>query len=469
MFTSLRSRLWLSYLLVISLVLLVVILALLLFLVRNPRLTRLAESNLLLAANTLQRQRVEINVDSDLSIVVQRADELLDVRVLIYSAQGSLLADSRAETEAAFPALQHFAAVDRPVEVSDFQDSNNKVWLYTRRNVARGLTMLVATQRPRAPILSILSDEFFLPILRAGGLALLLSILLSFLMARWIADPLQQISTASQEIGKGKVSQIEPSGPREVQSLARAFNAMSSQLNASLESQRDFVANVSHELKTPLTSVRGFAQAILDGTVKGGVALQQAGQVIFNEANRMHRLVVDLLDLARLDAGTAELKYSPVDISNLLRGVIERFTPQAQSAKITMEMDFPDLPRVSGDPDRLSQVFTNLVENALNYTSKGGRVRLTAERKGDFLEVSVSDAGRGIPKEETGRIFERFYQVDKSRRAGHGHGAGLGLPIARQIVQAHGGDISVESLIGEGNRFLVRLPMNSSQSGQSQA
>lgn len=469
MISSLRSRLWLSYLLVISLVLLVVTLALLLFLIRNPRLTRDAENSLLLAANALQRQRMEIASDSNLVNVVRRADELLDVRVLIYGAQGGLLADSRKETEAAFPDLHHLAPQKRALEISGFKDSNNQNWLYTQRNLPGRYTLLVATLHPTAPILSILSDEFFLPIIRAGSLALLLSILLSYLMARWIADPLQRITNASQEIGTGQMSLIEPSGPREVQSLAHSVNEMSRQLKASQESQRDFVSNVSHELKTPLTSVQGFAQAILDGTVKGSEALQEAGQVIYNEAGRMHHLVIDLLDLARLDAGTAELEYAPIDMADLLGSVMKRFAPQAQSAEVTLEMETTEIPQISGDQDRLAQVFNNLIENAIKFTPKGGTIRLEGKSTNKFLEVSVSDTGLGIPKDEAERIFERFYQVDKSRRSGRGRGVGLGLPIARQIAQAHGGDIIVDSSAEKGAHFLVRLPLKASQSAQGKS
>jgi len=465
MFSSLRSRLWLSYLLVISLVLLVVTLALLFFLVRNPRLTRDAENNLFLAANALQRQRVEINSDSNFTNIVQRADDLLDVRVLIFNAQGELLADSRAETEAAFPNLQHLQAQDRPNEISQITDSNNQNWLYASRNYQSRQTLVVATQRPTQPILSILSDEFFLPIIRAGALALLLSLLLSYLVARWIADPLQGITNASQEVGKGKMSQIEPSGPREVQSLARSFNEMSRQLNASQESQRDFVSNVSHELKTPLTSVQGFAQAIMDGTVQSGESLQQAGKVIYNEADRMHRLVVDLLELARLDSGTAKLDYSPVDLAELLRAVIDRFTPQAKSAEVDLKMEKLEIPQILGDNDRLAQVFNNLVENAIKFTSEGGAVKVDASASDKFIDVTVSDTGEGLSKEEADRIFERFYQADKSRRAGRG--VGLGLPIARQIAQSHGGDITVESILAKGSRFKVRLPLKARKIGRS--
>jgi len=466
MFSSLRSRLWLSYLLIIGLVLLVVTLALLLFLVRNPRLMRDAENSLFLAANALQRQRVEINADSNLTNVVQRADDLLDTRVIIYSAQGELLADSREDTNPTFPHLQQLQVQDRPNEVAQYTDSNNQEWLFASRNYQGRQTLVVATQRPSQPILAILSDEFFLPIIRAGALALLLSILLSYLVARWIANPLQSISNASQDVGQGKLSQIEPSGPREVQSLAYSFNEMSRQLNASQESQRDFVSNVSHELKTPLTSVQGFAQAIMDGTVQSQESLQQAGKVIYNEADRMHRLVVDLLDLARLDSGTAELDIAPVDIAELLRAVVERFTPLAKSAEVDLKIDELDLPHISGDNDRLAQVFNNLVENAIKFTPKGGLVKLDASASDIYLDVTVSDSGKGISNDEAQRIFERFYQADKSRSAGPSRGVGLGLPIARQIAIAHGGDITVESLPEKGSRFRVRLPLKATNTGR---
>jgi signal transduction histidine kinase len=463
MFISLRSRLWLSYLAVIGLVLLVVTLALLLFLYRNPRLTRVAESNLILATNALQRQRTDLSEDSNLETLVQRADELFDVRVLVYNAQDQLLADSRSASNENFPELSRLAIDDRPGNISEFTDSSNVAWLLNQRHLSRGLTMVVASPRPAAPLASILSDEFFLPIIRAGGLALILSILLSYLVARWIADPLQQITNASKELGAGKMSLIEPSGPKEVQTLAQSFNAMSRQLAASQKSQRDFVSNVSHELKTPLTSVQGFAQAIMDGTAKGGEALQQAGKVIYDEAGRMHRLVLGLLDIARLDAGTAELEYTQLDMTELLRTVIDRFTPQAEAAKLSLEMQSTQMHQFYGDQDRLTQVFNNLLENALKFTPAGGKIAIDIQEIKGNLQVSVTDTGTGISEDEIDRIFERFYQADKSRRAGRSRGVGLGLPIAKQIVEAHHGSINVESLLNQGTRFLVSLPMETKQ------
>jgi two-component system sensor histidine kinase ResE len=252
---------------------------------------------------------------------------------------------------------------------------------------------------------------------------------------------------------------LMPHGPREVQELTRAFNEMNHRVQLSQKSQRDFVANVSHELKTPLTSVQGFAQALLDGTAATAEARQQAAGVIYDEAGRMHRMVLDLLDLARLDAGTADLKRSPVDLAALLNNVGQKFTPQARAARVFITVETPTLPLVTGDADRLAQVFTNLVDNALKYTPAGGQIRLRATPAGPEVWVEVRDTGTGIAPEALPHIFDRFYQADTARAGGKKHGAGLGLTIAKEIIQAHGGTISVRSAPGYGSEFTVRLPV----------
>ena len=278
-------------------------------------------------------------------------------------------------------------------------------------------------------------------------------------MARWITSPLRRVAVAARELTKGQMRTIRPEGPSEIQSLAQTFNEMGSKVAASQQSQRDFVANVSHELRTPLTSIQGFAQAILDGTASSGAALKQAAQVIYEEAGRMHRLVVDLLDLARLDSGSAPLDRQSIDVKGLMREVVEKMAPLASSARVSLTMDADTGIKISGDHDRLTQVLTNLLDNAIKHTPEDGQVRVSATSEKGDAKLIVSDTGPGIPPEEATRIFERFYQVDKSRKAGGGRGSGLGLSIARQIVQAHRGTIHVESEPGFGSRFVVRLPL----------
>jgi len=463
MLRSIRARLLFTYLLLIAAILGVVTLALLLFLVRNPRLAREAEVNLSGAANAVMRQGIggmERSDPATIQAAAERADALLDVRVAIFDPSRNLLGDSRADSEAAIPSQNNQSRPAGGPEIAQFTDSNGQVWIFTTRNLPGGYLLLASAPRPRAALASLFTDEFFLPILRAGLLALLLSLLLAFFMTRWITSPLQRVSAAARDLAKGNMREVQPEGPAELQSLARTFNEMGHKVQNSQQSQRDFVANISHELRTPLTSIQGFAQAILDGTAKGGETLKQSAQVIYDEAGRMHRLVLELLELARLDAGGVKLEQQKIDLPALLQSMAEKLKPQAQAANVDLQVKGETLlPSLQGDYDRLVQVFSNLVDNALRHVPKGGHVYINVQQDSGFIEVEVSDDGPGIPPDEAKRVFERFYQVDKSRPSGHG--AGLGLSIAQQIVQAQGGRIELKSQAGKGSRFVVYLPLES--------
>ena len=318
----------------------------------------------------------------------------------------------------------------------------------------------MASRRPRVSLLNIFANDLLSPFLQSGSIALLLSLVVAFFFAGWIANPLQKVVVAARAMPSAEAKPVVVQGPHEVQELTRAFNSMITRTQASQKSQRDFIANVSHELKTPLTSIQGFAQALLDGTADSNEARQKAATVIYDESGRMHRMVLDLLDLARLDAGTADITMSPVNMSGLLKAVAEKFSPQLQRAGVNIRVDVAEnLQTVTADGDRLAQVFTNLVDNALKFTPRGGLVSLRASAANGEMLVTVSDTGRGISTEALSHIFDRFYQSDTSRRGGDKHGAGLGLAIAYEIVQAHGGRISVRSRLGEGTSFDVFLPL----------
>ena len=284
--------------------------------------------------------------------------------------------------------------------------------------------------------------------------------MLAFMLSRWVADPLQKVVAVARQYPSNNIQPVPPRGPREVQDLTKAFNSMIERVDNSQKSQRDFVADVSHELKTPLTSIQGFAQAILDETANTPESRKQAAQIIYDESGRMHRMALNLLDLARLEGGIADLKMSQVDVKALLQNIVDKFTPQAQSANVDLQLNVPDdLPTLMGDGDRLAQVFTNLVDNALKFTPANGQVTLSAKKVGAEMELSITDTGSGVPKDALPRLFDRFYQVDQSRAGGVSHSTGLGLAIVKEIVQAHGGRIGVRSQAGQGTTFTINLPL----------
>ena len=455
MFTSLRSRLWLSYTFVITIALAIVAIVLFVFLIRNPLLSRQTQERLRTAQSLITSNPRDFidNPDS-----LERLTQTYGVRVLVFNSARELVFDSNPNDPGLpFPRRN---LLGRNSQVT--MDASGNPWLYTSSRMQNGRVLVVAAPRPRVPLLNIFTDELLLPILEGGLIALLLSLVLAFALSRWVADPLQQVVVAARNYPKGseEMKPVSPRGPREVQDLTRAFNSMVKRVNSTQRSQRDFVANVSHELKTPLTSVQGFAQAILDETADTPEARKQAAQIIYNEAGRMHRMALDLLDLARFEAGTADLKMSSVDMGPLLRGVIEKFALQAQKAGVNLQVDVPsDLPLLIGDGDRLAQVFTNLVDNALKYTPTKGHVTLSAANVGNEMELSITDTGEGVPDEALPHLFDRFYQVDPARAGGEKHGAGLGLAIVQEITQAHGGRISVRSQAGHGTTFVIHLPL----------
>jgi two-component system OmpR family sensor kinase len=318
---------------------------------------------------------------------------------------------------------------------------------------------------PRHEALAIWAD-FFKPFIWAGLVALAVSVLIAILLARSVYVPIRRVTNAAEEIARGKYEQEVPvAGPKEVKGLAASFNQMAKQVKGSQQMLRDFVADVSHELRSPLTSIKGFAQAIVDGTAKGKKAQLKAASVIEDESKRMMRLVEELLEFSRLESGQITMAKEAVDLKDLLQQCHEIFLIRAEEKNIKLRTNIEPLPPVTGDIDRLEQVFNNLLDNAIKHTPPGGKVNIVAQHpQPDFVEIAVADNGRGIPGEQLRHVFERFYRADPS--AGKA-GAGLGLAIARQIVLAHGGDIMAKSTLGKGTEFVVRLPVRSTFAPQT--
>ena len=455
MLSSLRSRLWLSYAFLIVTALSVVTIVLFVSLFRNPLLYRQTTERLK-AVQAVIVERLKEAEAPPVSILAERSARTFNVRVVLFSQSREVVFDTASnESSLDFPENKRLT---RTLPI--VRDGQGTAWLYSIEKLPNGNFLMVATPRPRTSILNIISDELIPVIMLGGMIAFLLSLIVAFLVSGWIANPLQKVVNAARGMPSADVKPVDIRGPHEVQELTRAFNAMMMRTQASQRSQRDFVANVSHELKTPLTSIQGFAQAILDGTADSDEARQKAAQVIYDESGRMHRMVLDLLDLARLDSGTADITMSPVKMTALLNAVAEKFSPQLQRTGVQIKVEGAEnLPAVTADGDRLAQVFTNLVDNALKFTPQGGSILLHVSVVNGEMRVAVSDTGMGISAEVQKHIFERFYQADPARKGGEKHGAGLGLAIASEIVQAHGGRISVRSRQGEGATFEVFLPL----------
>jgi two-component system OmpR family sensor kinase len=453
MFTSLRSRLWLSYAFVITMALGIVAIVLFVFLLRNPFASREIQQRLRNATSQITATPQKF-IDNPSSF--EEITQTYNVRTLVFDSARQLVFDSSSNMPPlSFPRRNLLGR-----NIQNARDANGEIWLYVSRRLSNDRILVIAAPRPHVPVLNIFTDELLLPILQGGLIALLLSLVLAFALSRWVADPLQQVVMAARNYPSEEMKPISPRGPREVQDLTRAFNSMVARVESSQKSQREFVADVSHELRTPLTSIQGFAQAILDDTADTPEARKQAAQIIYDESGRMHRMALDLLDLARLEAGTADLKMSPVDMNALLRNIFEKFTRQAQKAGVNLRLNLPNhLPTLVGDGDRLAQVFTNLVDNALKFTPANGEVTLSAANAGAEMEISITDTGIGIPNEALPRLFDRFYQVDISRAGGERHGAGLGLSIVQETIQAHDGRISIRSEVGRGTTFVIHLPL----------
>jgi two-component system phosphate regulon sensor histidine kinase PhoR len=223
--------------------------------------------------------------------------------------------------------------------------------------------------------------------------------------------------------------------------------------------RRDFVANVSHELRTPLTTIKGYAETLLEGALKEEVASQFV-QVIKRHSDRLEKIVEDLLVLSKIESKEFQLKMESLSVAELIGDVLDFIKEPLNRKKISVSVgEIPPALSVYGDRQYLEQVLTNILDNATKYGREGGTIAISAaERNQREVEISVKDDGIGIPKEDLLRVFERFYRVDKGRSHELG-GTGLGLSIVKHIVQAHGGRVWVESQLGEGSTFYVRLPI----------
>ena len=341
--------------------------------------------------------------------------------------------------------------------IGEFTDPDGTVWIFVQQQLrvaalGAGGQGFIVVARPRAVFADVV--RALLPSLVIAGLiAAGFALVVAGLLARTITSPLRRLVAGVRAFGSDQTARVPVSGPTEVKELGGAFNEMAGEIERARASEQEFLADISHELRTPLTSIHGFAQAIAEGEARGeGVA--RAAEIIQREARRLVRMVEGLLQVAKLEAGVQSLAREQVAAADLLRGAVAALDVQAREAGVSFDVVAEPLV-VTGDPDRLSQLFINVLDNAVKHSPRGATVSVTGVHVNGEIVVRVRDRGVGLPPGAERKLFGRFWRGDSA--ATHA-GAGLGLAIAQAIAQAHGGSIDARNAPDGGAEFAIHLP-----------
>src|SRR2546423_5838306 len=376
-----------------------------------------------------------------------------EARLLIVTAARRVIIDSEGRLAGTILPAPSSANIGEFTECSE-------QWIFVRQQLRQaapggvGLGFIVVA-RPRAVFTDTL--RALLPSLALSGLvALGVAALVAALLSRTITRPLRDLVGGVRRFAGGDYCPRVPlAGPSEVAEMGTAFNEMAGEIQRSRGSEQAFLADISHELRTPLTSIQGFAQAIVEGEARGD-AVSHVADIIHPEARRTVRMGVGLLQVARLESGTQQMAREDVAPSRLLESAVSALDVQARDAGVRFDVSSAaELPSVRGDPDKLAQLFLNVLDNAVKHSPRGATVHVRGERDDGAVVVRVRDAGSGLPEGAQARLFQRFYRGENALR----NGAGLGLAIAQAIAQAHGGSITAANVDGGGAEFAVRLPL----------
>lgn len=291
--------------------------------------------------------------------------------------------------------------------------------------------------------------------------------LITLLVSNWLTRPIITLTTAMQRVGmQGYGERVKVRGGDEFSTLAEAFNIMSEKLEHHDKLRNEFVSNASHELKTPLSTMKILSETMLYAENPSENMAKEFFSDINSEVDRMTQIINDLLRLVQVEGAERALNIQNIDFEALVQGVMKRLIPLAKQKGIRLEKKLLPV-YIYGDRLMIDQVVTNLIDNAIKYTEKGS-VAVTLKPDGNFAVLTVHDTGEGIPKEYIPRLFERFYRVDKARSRATG-GTGLGLSIVERIVSMHGGFISVDSVVNKGSTFTVRLPLKQTEGVKNEA
>jgi len=297
-------------------------------------------------------------------------------------------------------------------------------------------------------------------LLWVGGIGSVAALALGYFFSRFLLKPIRNIISATKRISRGDYTvRIKSETNDEINELIDSLNDMSEDLGKIEKLRKELVANVSHELSTPLTNIYGYAEALADNVIKDEAKRNEAIRTIKSESERLIRLTKELKKLSLLDTDNMKLNVVETKISQLIKEAVESFKPKLENKEIEIKTELVNKDSVRIDEDKIRQVLANILDNAIRYSPRGGTIIIKTSRKEGWLALSVKDFGRGISSEDSKFIFERFYRADKSR-SGKGENIGIGLTIAKKIVDLHGGKLEVKSEKNKGSEFSVFLRMN---------
>jgi len=450
---SVRWRLFLSFLLVIAVAVGVVAV----FVSRTASSevdryeTRTFDVRIARAGALLAAYYVEEGSWDGVEPVVGQIGRLYNQRLVLVDAQGLVVADSRQMMSVG--------------QKGEFKPPDSLIPIAAGQ--ARLGSLVIMHQAPPPPpgggtaqeaSVSDLSSSINRYLIWGGLLGVVVAAVVTFFLSRRILSPAESLAQAARALSRGDFSRrVKVNSKDEFGELAIAFNAMAEDLERTEQLRRNMVADVAHELRTPLSNIQGHLEAIRDGLLPAEPATFDS---IHEEVLLLARLVEDLQELTLADAGQLTLIRQSADVADIARRAAAAAQPPAEARGLTIETNLPGQPATAEvDPERIGQVLRNLLSNATTHTSEGGRITVDLKDEGHELRVIVADTGVGIPPEDLPYVFERFYRVDRSRVRATG-GAGLGLTIAKRLVDAHGGTITVQSELGKGTQFTFRLPKN---------
>ena len=404
--------------------------------------------------------KLDANVDFE-DRLVSLATTLSSDRLLLLDRQRSVVFDSGSpSTIGQVISIQAAKRVANVLEAGPSLGGQSYLAAATALTPARDPlgAAYVLVARPQASVAAAATGELAPLLLEAGGAALVVALVLVLLVSRSLTRPLSQLAGAAEDIAAGNYSRrVGIRGHDEIGMLGAAFDRMAEAVERARSVQREFLANVSHELKTPLTSLIGFSQALVDGSLRTDAERTRAATIVHEESERMLRMARELLDLARVEAGTISLHITAVDLHGQLEQELEMVRPRADSRSLALALDVPtDISPVAADPERLHQILDNLLDNAVKYAPEGTAISISAAPNLLGVETVVANA-TGTHEPDPERMFDRFYRADPSRSAAAG-GVGLGLAISRELAAAMRGKLWADFGGGGDLRLHLLLP-----------